>query len=429
VSPSGEAPEAVIDLGLERDVPDLQRARPGRGRFGLPSPTVRKRWAIAGCLALVLLAVAGAAPPRPSLFLADHQPQGIPVHYQFVEDRLFVMTGGEESTLSSYHLPDGRLLWSVPAAGDVWAGGSGSAGGVVLVLTDSPGRDCCQITAYDLRDGRVRWSGQAVPVAFDVDAGLLAIAIGFSKQVVDLTSGRILWQGEALTVALSGPRDILVMHDDGTTERRDVRSGDVKATGRTHAPGDRVPQFAIVDGHLIVADGGDPQKSAISSYDVDTLALTWRRTSEPLDGAAPCGPVLCLVDGLGVQAVDPRTGVLRWRADGWFGWQRAGRLVAITQETPLVTRGVGVIDPRTGRILLDLRMWTVSFPSGRESQLVLTRTSAVVGRTTVAVLDLARLAIEVVGVLPSYVSNCQSGIAAVACQTEKGNLQLWAYRR
>jgi PQQ-like domain len=418
----------MIDLGLVRDVPDVDSVRPDGGQSRFSSVTARQRWGFAGCLVLVLLAVAGAAPPPRSLYLVDHQPRGPAIHYQFVDDQLFVMTDGEESRLSSYHLSDGRLLWSVPAAGDVWVGATGSRGGVLLVLTDTPGRDCCQVTAYDRRDGRVHWSGQVNPVGFDLDAGMLAIAIGFSKQVIDLASGRVLWQGEALMIALSGPRDVLVMRSDGTTERRDLRSGEVKATGRTHAPGDWAPQFAIVDGQLIVANSGDPASSTISAYDVDSLALAWRRDGEPVDGAASCGPVICL-SGSGVEAVDPHTGVLRWRADGWYGLERAGRLVALAPQESVLNQGVGVVDPQTGQILLDLRMWTVNFPAGRGSELVLTRTSAAAGRTTVAVLDLARLTIEVVGALPSYVSNCQAGPANIACQTGDGKLQLWAYRR
>jgi PQQ-like domain len=425
VNPWGEAPEAVIDLGLERDVPDPGPGPLARGDWSrFWSPAARLRWAFACCVALVLLTMAGSAPPRPpALFLVDPQPPADADGYALMDDQLFVTTGGEESALSAYDAGDGQLLWSVPVRG--WVGAYPANARLLLVVTQLPQDGCCMVTAYDRADGEVRWSVRADPSDTELDGDLLAI--GNSRQVLDVSSGRVLWQGSrSAVVRLRGPHNVLLVYPDGTAERRDLRTGEIQASGRIHPSDEALSSTAIVDGELIVGSSSSFEHGTIGAYDVDTLRPVWRRTSQRVDWADQCGTMLCLLEGDGLAAVDPGTGAVRWQRAEWFGVERGGYVLALTPG-PNRLRAVGVVDPSTGRMLLDLDPWDVNMNDSRDTELVLTRATA--GQTWVAVADLTRLTIRVVGAIPDLVTQCLAGNGHLACRDSTGAVQLWAYRR
>jgi PQQ-like domain len=425
VNPWGDAPEAVIDLGLERDVPEPERPRPSWS--SLWSPAARRRWVLAGCIALVLLTMVGAAPPPPpSLFLVDPPPPTDADGYALVDDQLFVMTSGADSALSAYHASDGRLLWSVPVGG-VWLGAYRANASLVLAVTQPAEGRCCALTAYDRANGQVRWTVLGDPSDAELDSDRLAVAVGDSKQVLDLSSGRVLWQGAgSAVVRLFGPGHILLMNADGTAERRDLSTGEVRASGRIYPRDEVLSSTAIVDGQFIVGSSSSLERGTVGVYDMDTLRPVWRRAGRRVDGANRCGALLCLREGDGLEAVDPGTGAVRWQKAEWFGVEQGGSVLALTLG-PRRLRAVGVIDPSTGRLLLGLEPWDVNINDNRDTELVLTRVSA--GRTWVGVADLTSLTIRVVGTIPDLVSQCLAGNGHLVCRDSTGDLRLWAFRR
>jgi hypothetical protein len=430
MQPRGDAPASVIDLGLLRDEPDLGREPPRGGRsIRWPGPAGR-RWALAGYLVLVLVGVGGAAPPHPLLSLVRSWPPGSAALYTVGGDQLFVMNEVPDSTLSRYDLPGGRLRWSVPAAAaQLYA--AWSVGGATVVMSQSLDGACCQFTAYRSADGEVRWSSRGGPSDIDAANHLLALSQPSSSQVVDMATGRVLWQGaDSAASFLPWPGQILVTrYREGIVERRDLGTGEALASGRVFPPGKTLWALTTVDDQLIVSYADDNRNGTVAAYDADTLTQRWRRYGVRTEGVDPCGPVICLRTGSGMEAIDPGTGAARWRGADWAGQALAGRLLVFDLGADEL-RPVAVADPLTGRVLLDLHPWRVmNLTAQPGSDLLLSWAAVDKGRTPVAVADLNRLSLQVIGVIPDKVSDCQRGDTVLACRTPDGGLKLWALRR
>lgn len=428
----GDVPPPLIDLGLARNEPELGREPPRGRRWIRWSVPARRRWAVAGCLVLVLVAVGRAAPPWPVLSpVRSWSPEGA-AGYLLDGDRLFVMSQGPDSTLSMYDLPGGGLRWSVPmSAPTAQLFAAWWVGDTAVVMTQPPDGSCCQLTAYRGRDGEVRWSRQGAPTDIDAADHLLALSLPSSTEVVDMATGRVLWQDADSAVSfLPWPGQILVTrYRDGTVERRDLGTGEVLASGRVFPPEKTFMASTTVDGKLIVSYAGDGRDGTVAAYDVDTLTPRWKRHGSPADWVDPCGPVICLRGGGAMQAVDPATGAARWRTAEWAGQEWAGR-VLLFAAGPDEPQPVAVVDPLTGRVLLDLRAWRMMSLTARPgSDLLLRSASAGKGRTALAVADLTRLSLRVVGVIPGKVSECQRDGGILACRTTDGGLQVWSLRR
>lgn len=413
---------AVIDLGLDRDAPAPKRP-PGH----LWSPPVRRRWALAGCLALILATVAGANPPPPALVLVDPAPPSRTTGFSLVGDELYVMTGGRESRLFVYDLPDGRMRWSTPASpADIvqtWR-----TGDTTLVLSQQTRNSCCELAAYGSADGELRWARSGSVVGIGTEDELVVLAASGATQVVDIGTGRILWQvGEPVAWQGTGPGYLLLIYPGGVAERRELRTGAVQVTGRIYEPSDQLGALDIVGGRLVVEYRRDYQLSTVTAYDVDDFDLAWTRSGLQVDGLVGCGLVVCLHTSGGLQAVEPGTGQVSWFEDGWYGLELGQRLLAVTTGLR-EPRVVSLVDPWTGSVLLDLRSWQVHLDDGGGTRLVLTRTPAGTARTTVALADLETLSVQVLGVIPGRATECQAGAKNLACRTADGRFQLWAYR-
>jgi PQQ-like domain len=428
----GDAPAPVIDLGLVRDEPELGPEPPRGGRWIRWSVAARRRCALAGCLLLVLVAAGGAEPPWPLLSPVRSWSPGTAAGYTLDGDRLFVMSQGPDSTLSMYDLPGGGLRWSVPMstpAAQLYA--AWRVGGAAVVMTQPPDGSCCHFTAYGEADGEVRWSRQGAPTDIDAANHLLALNVPLSTQVVEMASGQVLWQGAESDVSfLPWPGQILVTtYRDGTVERRDVGTGQVLARRPLFPPEKTLTGLTTVDGQVIVSYASDSRNGTVAAYDVDTLTPRWRRYGSRADWVDSCGPVICLRSGGAMEALDPATGAARWRATEWAGQEWAGRILLFAAG-PEEPQPVAVADPLTGRVLLDLRAWrmmSLTAPPGPD--LLLRGASAGKGRTALAVADLTRLSLRVVGVIPGEVSDCQRAGAILACRTPDQGLQVWALRR
>jgi len=414
----------VIDLGLDRDSNGPARRPPDGRRFRWPRAS-RTRWAFAACLALVLLTVGEARQPLPSLPLVESQPPGSALGYGLIDGELFVTTGGEEPSLSVYRARDGRLLRSLPVTGN-WVGAHRLSGGLVLLVTQPFWGRCCQVTAYDRIARQVRWSRQGDQVTVDVIDGLLAMAVDASTQVINVRSGQVVWQGGRSTFAGFAGSYLLLIRPDGIAERRNLRTGAVQVAARIHPAGDHLVASAIVAGQLVIVHRDEYSGSKVSAYDVDDLDLAWTRNA-PAEGLIRCGPMICL-HLAGLEAVEPQIGAVAWHEIEWSGLELGGQLIALTPD-PDELRAVGVVDALTGSIVLDLRSWQVHPSVDPASPLVLTRASANADGTTVALVDLADLTIQVVGMVPDRVSGCQAGTTTLACRAADGGLRLWAYRR
>jgi len=114
----------------------------------------------------------------------------------------------------------------------------------------------------------------------------------------------------------------------------------------------------------------------------------------------------------------------RWRSVE----QRAGTVVAF--GTPAgETDPVGVIDPATGQVLVDLRGWRLVAGTDRGDHLLLTRPDESSSRTMVAVAAPGGAQPQLLADLPAGTGDCQSAPGRLVCRESTGELVVWAYRR
>ena len=66
---------------------------------------------------------------------------------------------------------------------------------------------------------------------------------------------------------------------------------------------------------MITEDAG---RQTVIGYDPATLRPLWTMRTSTLNGFFDCGSLLCISSGLGeVDALDPATGQVTWKSDGW----------------------------------------------------------------------------------------------------------------
>jgi hypothetical protein len=113
----------------------------------------------------------------------------------------------------------------------------------------------------------------------------------------------------------------------------------------------------VVDGLLLVMRQMGGVRATLTSYDLPDLTPRWTQTELTPGGPDDCGPVLCVQSySESVVGLDPRTGSIRWRAQGWQTVQNlgGGRLLGSRTGT---SQNIGILDAGTGRLLETLGDW------------------------------------------------------------------------
>ena len=156
-------------------------------------------------------------------------------------------------------------------------------------------------------------------------------------------------------------------------------------------------------------------------YDWVSGRPRWRVTA-PVSGLlGRCGPWLCVAYADGTAAVDPTNGQIRW--------QRSGALLSDGPGQPLVLHAFGtaapsvtLVDPLTGRLLLELPGWTPLGGPGAGRQLA-TRWRD--GRNQIIAVELASQRIHPVAQTLVGADSCVTSGRLLACRTDAGKLTMW----
>jgi hypothetical protein len=90
---------------------------------------------------------------------------------------------------------------------------------------------------------------------------------------------------------------------------------------------------------------------------------------------------------------------------------------------------VGIVDPGTGRVLVDLRGWRALSGTGGADRLVLTRVVAAGARTMVAVAGPGDERPRPLAELPAGTGDCQAAPGRLVCRSMTGDLVVWAWRQ
>ncbi|MBO3736052.1 outer membrane protein assembly factor BamB family protein [Actinoplanes flavus] len=430
--PASSGP-VVIDLGLERGEPETYH-RPERRTTPL--------WLGPALLAVLLLfSVAAAAPPPGPplsellrLAISPGDPDTLTS-----DGRLVVQRAGE---LSSYDLETGDRQWRV--AQDIPVYRLRTGGGQVLLRPWAPGRGEPGTTAVSLRTGALTWHHERNVITFPGDDLMLAVEgvrslSGNGRRVekwiemLDPAAGAARWRlwvpSTAVLLAVPGPPGgpgrLLLVRDDLTAQLYEVATGTPLAAQRMPAA-NYDPDNPVVAGGLVLLRHPGPSGIEISAYDPLTLRPLWTQPATGTREIQACGPLACLIGLDGVRAIDPATGDQRWHRPGWRSVEESGAGLIAYADGPEYP--AGVVDARTGRLLVDLTGWRPVGGAATGGELLVTREIGPGPRTMVAVaapgLPHPRLLAE----LPTGTGECQTAPERLICRSVYGELVVWAYR-
>lgn len=441
-----------IDLGL------LEPATPAVPEPTLADPLRRlrgwwTRWrraAGSGLLAVLVLGlVAGAAPSGSARAVTVALPATGGGQYEVVGDLLFLAE--TDHNWAAYDLATGARQWPL---GDTYGGSLDLVERGVNLFHWRAG------IALDPATGEVVWAWPGLRARPGARTGVakddyrpgrsrddqLSNPYQAHRMVgIDLATGQVRWQ-ESLDIGVRAwlvgdPPVTLSVSADDLIELRDPDTGAVLASRRVPGVTDS-PQpiwpFLLGD-WLVVQAWDDDDARILRGYDVRTLAQRWELSGPSrLGWAEPCGPMLCLrhrdgdefeVDpatgerqkAFDIQVVDPATGRVSWTADSrrTLLLPAGERLVAY--EVDATPRAV--LDAHTGRTLLDLTgWWRATAAATNDTNLTLLRADS--GRTVVARLDPATLALTELGRVPGRPDRCQPATGSLVCSYGD---QLWIW--
>jgi len=469
------AEPVAIDLGefaygQEPLVPDRSR------------PLWVRRWLPAALVAAIVAPLAGAAAPasqRPltPLWTVEGTAQR---SIALTDDTLYAIASvpGGGQVLARYELADGTRRWTAPLATTGNWSAVELAAGVPVVIT--PGEEGAGlVTGYDPATGEPRWRHEGWP-ARTVAGDRLVLdrwqpgpppdrGVPPSDLVaVDLGTGEIAWtiqtaaDGQEL-YGWSGrpepgtaPTVLITVGNGGRLTRYDLSTGtEVAATdlpaGQVYYAGaagsvaaalfaqlqtwvfaSELAHPAVADGLVMLTEPG----TAVTAYDLATLALRWRLPGHRW--AAPCGPVVCAVNGelTELAAIDPESGSVRWswscRQEGAAGESCYVLPTALGPGDPMLLQqwqlGRGGVDtawlvePATGTPVAELGQWRALGRLDGESWLLrwVDEDEPVFGRglpperTWLARLTVDPVQLEVLG-----------SIEAPTCQPHRAYLVCW----
>jgi outer membrane protein assembly factor BamB len=477
----------VIDLGEERAPPRLDRPAvlSVRARCALAQPPPLKRLHAATiALAATLLLAAGSAPPTPSDVVETRIPAALGDAMEMVGDRLYVIRPEPSfpdtrvRTVTAYHLPGAQLLWQtpLPVHGTVRNTLVGAAVLLISVQVDS----AVQTVALDTGSGRVRWLRPSIVLGLAA-GGRLVVTAGETPGpapvpqlvvAVDMLTGEPAWSYEvpidgwhyldydvpqaANAGDVAGGRPAggsgdspdgsgqepvairsVVAQPTGHVVVRDLETGRVTAAAdlgpRTATSYSSIPVFQVA-GDLLLADWTSDGWRIVSAYGLATLDLRWRQELGLATDyvSADCGGQLCVfARSGGLRVLDRGTGETRWSDRRWaLAETLAGRLLVHAWQLPGPGSLSAVVDPLTGRVLLDLGRWITmrSASSGGVGGLPAARLDSATARAWFGTVDLASLTIRVLGSAPDVSGDCRSGASWVVCRRLDASIGVWTYR-
>jgi hypothetical protein len=230
-----------------------------------------------------------------------------------------------------------------------------------------------------------------------------------------------------------------VAQPTGQVVVRDLETGRVTAAAEL-GPGassySSIPVFQVA-GDLLLADWTSDGRRMVSAYGLAALDLRWRQELALSTDyvSADCGGQLCVfARSGGLRVLDRDTGRTRWSDRRWaLAETLAGRLLVHAWQLPGPGSWSAVVDPLTGRVLLDLGRWITmrtasSASASGAAGLPAARLDSATARAWFGTVDLASLTIRVLGSAPDVSGDCRSGAGWVVCRRVDASIGVWTYR-
>jgi outer membrane protein assembly factor BamB len=424
----------VIDLGLDRGEPET---------YTHPSRSTVSGWFASLVLGLLVLvsSVASGAPPPPALSPLLSLRVGPADSYALTDGgELLAQTQGR---ISAYDLADGRLRWQADQDRPTYR--LRTAGGLVLMRPWTYGPGQPSTTALSLATGIKQWKHAGTVMAIAGSPALLSVSSVRSSsstnrrvqgpvESIDPRTGDVRWRVDvrstAVLLVIPGPGGALprmmLLHDDRIAAVHDLATGE-KLTTAEWPPANYGPENpAVSGGHILLRHLG-PSGAVVSAYDPVTLRLQWRQPAGNAYEVRSCGDVACLIGPDGVRAIRPVDGRTQWYRPGWRGVEQRGTLLLAYGQPSGPSDPVGIVDPGTGRVLVDLKGWRLVGGNGGDHVLVIRAVEAG-ARTVVAVAAAGSAGPRPLADLPPGTGDCQSVPDRLVCRSTTGELNVWAYR-
>lgn len=424
----------IIDLGLERGEPETYRK---------PTRSTVAPWFPPLMVALIVLVVASAsgAPPAPALSPLLSLRVGPADTYALTDNNeLLAQTRG---SLAAYDLTSGVRRWEISSDRPTYR--LRTANGLVLMRPWSsygPGQP--NTTALSLATGLIRWrhdgtvmnltGSEALLGVFAVRSGGTNRRVQGPVQSLQPVDGTVLWQvdvpGTAVLLGVPGPGDagtrMMLVRDDRTASVHDLATGEKLASAQLPAA-NYGPENPAVSGGLVLLRHLGRDGTVVSAFDPVTLQRLWQRPAGNAYEVRDCGPVACLNSPDGVRGIDPASGVQRWFQSGWRSVEQRGGLTVAYGSANGSTNAAAIINPATGKALVDLHGWRVVGGDAGDHLLV-TKEVEAGARTMVAVAKPGLSGPRPLADLPPGTGDCQAAPGRLVCRSTSGELVVWAYQ-
>lgn len=433
----------MIELDLLAPASDADESTPW-------SAASRRRTLLFLAFALVLLTMTGAAAPaEPGLVQVRTATLVNASTYRILGDTLYVaeaLPGGNRIT--AYPLAERPPRWWTGI--DVLAGNATieEVAGMVVVGMFQPGVTGDHIAALDRQTGALRWHSSLNLVAVDrvrsrlVLTGYPTSSVGSGPPpadvvAVDARTGTQVWtyrreagcQGDLPYQITDRRTGLAVLCSDGQLLLLDLDTGQVRARapiGATVQSGARVT--ALSDRVLVSLPAVSlpaAGRSVLVSYEPDRLQPTWTRLVELGNFfVSDCGPRICLGNSGAALALEPSTGLVRWRVGPvGFATPLVDRYILVA---PARLGTVELVDVGTGKVMMNLAEWTTeSAPVGLP---MFFRADGATGRTWVARLSRRPVGVRVLGYVPNArPETCGSSVGYLVCRTVRDTVAVWRY--
>lgn len=433
------SPPVVIDLGFDREPPRLVDAPP------------RPRWGGLLAAALAALVLATGSAPVAARLSEVRISAGLGDELALSADRLYVIqpnlawSTADRRTVSAYRLPAGRRLWRQPLPVPGRVRQVFPAPGALLVAIQREGD--VETVAVDAATGRMRWRLPFQPVGL-TPSGRLALGFADTNRsdprvervvAVEPVTGRYAWAYEVpamawhdMSFAVDGdrpPRSV-VAEPSGRVTVRDLDSGRVLTAVEVAAVASGGLWFQIA-GDLLLTGFTNNGEEEVTAYGLPALDRRWTTVLNVGGGyvSADCGGNLCLFSRFGgVSVVDPDTGRPLWSDSRWQTVQTVGgRLLAYSWPAPQRRSTTAVLDPATGDELLDLGRWMAVRPAHPGGHTSAVRVEPGSGRAWFAVVDVAALAVRVLGTVDGISGDCRAADRVLVCRRLDASIGVWRF--
>jgi hypothetical protein len=316
-----------------------------------------------------------------------------------------------------------------------------SASGLVLLRQRIFGETDPGTIALSAATGTARWRHPGSVVSVADSPTVVAVSevrslFGSGRRVegpvvgVDPLTGRTRWSVSVPSTAVlqdvpGDPSKALLVHDNGVAQLRDLGTGGLLAEARL-PPADYGPGNPGISGGALLLRHPSGSGYDVTAYDPRTLRQRWSRPASSAYEVRACGHLACFVDRSGVRAVDPATGDDRWAGPGWYTVEERGDLVLAYGAQAGAAGLIGLVDPDTGRITVDLATWR-AVPGQTTDHLLVTRDVPPGARSVVAVAVPGAAGLRLLGDLPAGTGDCRTSQRRLACRSTSGTLLLWGY--